>query len=80
MKDNLNTLYEKFELSVGKQYAGGSAYTCRKCGRVAFSVELWFPCQEAFVPTKVICQECGTKWTFALVDDAEKLEKRMGAC
>jgi hypothetical protein len=64
--DNLKDLYVLFTLDVSPSHAGGSVFKCRKCGRVCYSAEAWFPCHNEFVPTKVVCQDCGTRWALKL--------------
>lgn len=74
MKDNIDTLYEKFELRKGSQYAGGSAFLCRECHSVCYVQENYIPCQDAFIPVKVVCPECRTRWKLELTIEPEEQE------
>lgn len=74
--DNLHEIYEKFLKDVGKHRAGGWGFKCKKCGCAVYSSEAYFPCQDAFIPVKIICQECGAKFKLAIVpDDIEANQK-----
>jgi hypothetical protein len=66
MIDNLRTIDEKFSLEVSDRFAAGSMYRCKKCGALAYNAEVWFPCQEKFIPTKICCNECRSRWEFKL--------------
>lgn len=74
MRDNLDTLNTKFKLEKDPKYAGGSIYRCNKCGSLAHSIEGFFPCQDNFLPMKVVCMECKNRWVLLIAptDEDEK--------
>lgn len=62
-KDNLNGLADKFKLDIdGIKYADGKHLVCRKCNIPAISQEVFFPCQNDFIPVSVRCVKCGERW------------------
>lgn len=74
MRDNLDSLSKSFRLDVNTKYAGGSVWRCLKCGVIAHSMELFLPCQNDFIPSKVLCMECGTSWRLNLEPTEEELK------
>ena len=75
MQDNLEDLLTKFTLDLNEKYASGSMWKCLKCGALAHSEEQWFPCQTDFVPVRVFCNECHSRWRLNLEPTSEELEK-----
>ena len=77
MKDNLETIADLFTIEVDeKRFAGGWRYVCKKCGKEPFSVEGFFPCIEKFVPLKLKCDECGSRWVLKMEPTSKELEER----
>ncbi len=77
MQDNLKDLYAKFQLEYSEKYDGGSMFVCKVCGSLAHSVEAWFPCRSDYVPMRVWCNECRTRWALALTPSDEEMEGRV---
>lgn len=77
MRDNLESMQSKFSLEFSKRFAGGSMYRCKKCGALAHSIEVFLPCQNDFVPSRVWCNECKTRWALSIEPTEEELKERV---
>ncbi len=73
--DNLSELYKKFNVvSDPRRFAGGFAYFCLKCEQEAdLCVEAFFDCQGMYIPTRVVCHECGVKWNLKINRIVQKM-------
>jgi hypothetical protein len=67
MSDNLEELYKSFDLEYGSQWAGGYGYRCKKCGSATYCEEQFLPCQDQFIPVKIMCSECHIKWKLNII-------------
>jgi hypothetical protein len=60
--DNMADLLKKFQLWLYADPPGHYNWKCARCGRVCFSEEVFFPCKQSFVTTRVICRLCNVRW------------------
>jgi len=73
--DNLDKLDVLFDLRAAIFYddanvdTNGSVYVCKKCGTHAYSNEVWYDCQNQFIPQKVVCgnfPKCRNRWVLII--------------
>lgn len=60
--DNIKDLLRQFSLRVYNDPPGHYNWVCSNCGRVCFSEEVFFPCRDCFVTTRVVCRQCNIRW------------------
>lgn len=74
MPDNMKELYEKFDLEIGDNWAGGYGYRCKKCHCATYCEEGFFPCQDKFIPLVISCKTCKIRWKLEIIPDDTKKE------
>lgn len=66
--DNVADLMQRFSLKVYNDPKDGTYnWVCRKCGKLAFTEEVFIPCQQGFMTKRVVCRHgCGQRWSLVI--------------